>query len=923
MATTIEELALKLGADISDYQRKLAAAAQQMSSMSEKFSRFSDKMSNIGRSLSLVAGGMAAGMSYMAGQYNNAMNEVWSITDKSQEGMQQWRDQVLRLSSDIGVSATGQAKALYQVISAGVKTSDAMQVLTVSAKAAKAGFADQAQVVDALTSVMNVYGLQASEATKITDVLFTTVKLGKLNMNQLAGSIGTILPVAKQAGVSFDEVATAMAFLTKRGLSSDRAATAFRATLLRIISATDEQKRKAKELGFEFSLTALKTKGLTKFFDEMRQAIGKNPEAIKEVFQSEEALGAAFELATASGKEFNAMLGDMKNSSGATEDALRKLSQASEDTLTKALENIKNTMIVVGTALREQWAAIYRAMEPFVGWIEGLIQKFPFLSGAIINCGIAIGGLSLGIAAVSRAGMGLLAVFNLLRLHPAFALLMAIGAIAGSVISIINSLQEAYGDNESPPVIDITKEWAEAENRAAEARRRHTQEMKDQWTQLKALTAAWDQFVEKLQKATPSKEGELDSDFSAIRARLENKLTAEQQFTQLLREEYRKREKDIRDRLEWEINEAKKYREFDAVALDRYLREIALKHWRLTEALKKEQEEKYRRYVVLEKLELKAFELVTQKRVKLYQEEMRKRAQAAQEMFNRVRSIEQQLMDLARARQQWSDSMEDALSRIRMVGMTDEQKWNAEWKMANRYSDKAETAAAAGDYERAEAYAQRAMSMFEGLAREVRDANGNVVISLKDGFDAAEAGLVMLDRLMQGIYQDREFKLFDDLRDAKTRLEELKKEFDDFQAKAEKELTVKFKTDDAKKKLQDLKEEFLKVAKELSLTITASVNGQNPEKHASGGWVGGAAGIDKVPAMLSRGEFVVNAQAAARNSSILESINSGRALTAGPLSRPSGGTSNITIVVNERLTREYIRDVLAPEIQRSASRRRN
>ena len=70
-----------------------------------------------------------------------------------------------------------------------------------------------------------------------------------------------------------------------------------------------------------------------------------------------------------------------------------------------------------------------------------------------------------------------------------------------------------------------------------------------------------------------------------------------------------------------------------------------------------------------------------------------------------------------------------------------------------------------------------------------------------------------------------------------------------------------------------------------------------PVKMASGGRVSGPGGprSDKVPAMLSNGEFVVNAAAASRNPGLLEAINSGRIArmaSGGPVGRiPSGGAA--------------------------------
>ena len=68
--------------------------------------------------------------------------------------------------------------------------------------------------------------------------------------------------------------------------------------------------------------------------------------------------------------------------------------------------------------------------------------------------------------------------------------------------------------------------------------------------------------------------------------------------------------------------------------------------------------------------------------------------------------------------------------------------------------------------------------------------------------------------------------------------------------------------------------------------------------YAGGGGVGHAAGVDTVPAMLSGGEFVMNAAATSRiGASNLQALNSGASLGGGATSVTKGDT-NINIVVN-------------------------
>jgi hypothetical protein len=68
---------------------------------------------------------------------------------------------------------------------------------------------------------------------------------------------------------------------------------------------------------------------------------------------------------------------------------------------------------------------------------------------------------------------------------------------------------------------------------------------------------------------------------------------------------------------------------------------------------------------------------------------------------------------------------------------------------------------------------------------------------------------------------------------------------------------------------------------------------------AGGGGVGYSAGVDTVPAMLSGGEFVMNAAATSRiGASNLEALNSGGSIGGGSSMSVTKGDTNISIVVN-------------------------
>jgi len=143
----------------------------------------------------------------------------------------QYRQALDKLSMDLGESTETLSKGLYDVLSAGVPAAEAVKVLGVAGKAAIGGLSDTATAVNALTNLLNTFQLEGAEAAHVSDLLFATVKSGKITFEQLATNIGKVAPMAKAAGMDMRTMMAAIATLTRQGLSAEEAMTQLRAIM--------------------------------------------------------------------------------------------------------------------------------------------------------------------------------------------------------------------------------------------------------------------------------------------------------------------------------------------------------------------------------------------------------------------------------------------------------------------------------------------------------------------------------------------------------------------------------------------------------------------------------------------------------------------------------------------------------------------
>ena len=128
-------------------------------------------------------------------QFQQSMKEVATLSSGIKGSLTDFMNSVIDMTREVPVGAVESAKALYQIVSAGHDGADAMNILKVSAKAAIGGVTETATSADAITTILNAYKKGASEAESVSDMLFTTAKLGKTTMGELGKSIAQAAPI--------------------------------------------------------------------------------------------------------------------------------------------------------------------------------------------------------------------------------------------------------------------------------------------------------------------------------------------------------------------------------------------------------------------------------------------------------------------------------------------------------------------------------------------------------------------------------------------------------------------------------------------------------------------------------------------------------------------------------------------------------
>ncbi len=359
----IKGMARQVGGELQKLDQKARKTGKGFNKLKDDVDKSASGMSKFKSILKSTAIQMAAGMGVMMSvqavvrgiknavtdfiktgrEFEKSWANVTTMLSISEKATLKMKNQLIGLSPTLG-SVTEMAKGMYQVLSASVEPAKAIIFLGTAAKAAVAGVTDVFTAVDALTTVINAYGMAAEDATMVSDIMFQTVKRGKLTFGELSSALGTVVPTAAQLGIRFEEIAAGMATLTRQGINVNTVTMQLRQVMMSVLKPTSEAKILAKDLGIEFTATALKAKGLSKFLEEITEKTGGNVTIMGEFFSNIRALSAVFGLAGKSAAEFAYDISLMENSMGSTEIAFQKQMKTLDfwiKTASHALEDMK------------------------------------------------------------------------------------------------------------------------------------------------------------------------------------------------------------------------------------------------------------------------------------------------------------------------------------------------------------------------------------------------------------------------------------------------------------------------------------------------------------------------------------------------------------------------------------------------------
>lgn len=348
--------------DTTNYSQGLKGMQNQTEGTTNKIDSAFGKMTKSINAATIAKGAMAAAGIYVANKlrvttkevmaYQKQLGMVNTLLKVSRDELNKYGDEFERLSLKTGASKTEIADAAYQALSSGVGKEDLLGFLETASKTAIAGQATVEQSVGTITSIINAYKMEMSEAGKVADWLLTIQNEGVTTVRELGDQLGDVTSISAALGVSLNDVGGAIAQMTVNGNNTAKTITMLKSMLSELSKegqvAADNFKTLAGESFNEFIANG---GTLQEAMIKMEEYAKKTNRSITDLFGSTDAGSAALNLAGINAESFANKLNKVASSSGELETAYRT-----------ATDNIQSEWEKLVIAMDNRWSKFVKSV---------------------------------------------------------------------------------------------------------------------------------------------------------------------------------------------------------------------------------------------------------------------------------------------------------------------------------------------------------------------------------------------------------------------------------------------------------------------------------------------------------------------------------------------------------------------------------
>lgn len=281
------------------------------------------------------------------------MSRVKAVSGATGEEFENLKNQAIKLGAETAFSSNEAAEGMENLAAAGFTTNEIIDAMPGLLDLAAASGEDLANSSDIAASTLRGFGLEAGQAGHVADVLAENANRTNAAVSDTGEAMKYVAPLARTAGISFEETAAAIGIMSNAGIKGSQAGTTLRGALSRLSKPTNDMTAAMDELGISFYDSNGKMKSLSEQVAMMQDAFSGMTDEQKNNYlvtlYGQEALSGMLALIN----EGEGSLSELTKSYENCDGAAKKAADTMQDNLKGAIEQLGGSAESLGIVFYE------------------------------------------------------------------------------------------------------------------------------------------------------------------------------------------------------------------------------------------------------------------------------------------------------------------------------------------------------------------------------------------------------------------------------------------------------------------------------------------------------------------------------------------------------------------------------------------
>lgn len=387
-----------------------SVSSQQLIATGQKWQETGGKIQEVGESVTTHVSAPLAGVGLAAAKvsmdFDAQMSRVKAISGATGKDFDKLRDQAIDLGAKTSFSAKEAAEGMENLASAGFSTKEIMQAMPGMLDLAASSGEDLATSSDIAASAIRGFGLKASDAGHVADVLAQNAAKTNAAVGDTGEALKYVAPVARSAGWSFEEVTAAVGIMANAGIKGSQAGTTLRGALTRLMKPTKQVKQALEDVGVSVYDSSGKMKPLGTIIGDLKEKMKgmtdeQKQQRLATIFGTN-AMSGMMALVNSSPGEIEKLTKSYKSCDGAADKMAKTMQGNTKGSIEAMKGSLETAGIKIGETLAPSIIKVCESVEKLANAFSSLpqpVQEFIVKAGAVTA---AVGPMLMGIGGAMK-----------------------------------------------------------------------------------------------------------------------------------------------------------------------------------------------------------------------------------------------------------------------------------------------------------------------------------------------------------------------------------------------------------------------------------------------------------------------------------------------------------------------------------------